>query len=348
MGLIETFYNKLHPAAPADVDPVLALDELEESIFPHEGAIDFSGAPGEIGQPGSPVHAPTIDRPLSAPQVGGRTQYLRCSVAQSFTALVPNTKQLVMQLTGQGRKADNTKYLLGQGGNGWTFANKRPDRLLVVSDLFPVGDPSGGGGDLVSCRLNTVGTNDTLAIGMCYGMIERVFVLDDGITVIPVEVLARGYFTQWQPLTWPNGGYFLSSLDGPGVNILAQFANQFAGALQVTVPLAATWRLKSVAGLLSTDPTAGNRFPFIRFNSAPFMLSPNASSGLLPSQASGFSFFPGANPTVLQAAFCTTPIPEDVRIGPLGLIQIDALNIAGGDEWEQVFYQYEEWLNFTG
>jgi hypothetical protein len=160
------------------------------------------------------------------------------------------------------------------------------------------------------------------------------------------QVLAFGYVTAKQPLTWPGprlqgfleGGGALRSITGttPGVGV----------EVSETVPTGARWELISFMATLVTSATVANRVPSLVLDDGanvfarPSILVNETASTTWPNNwGQGYT----AASTSLGGAVMS-PLPVNVRLPSGGRIRTITAALQAGDQWNAVQYLVREWI----
>lgn len=175
--------------------------------------------------------------------------------------------------------------------------------------------------------------------------VEIGFVRGTGVAGDVVDVLAKDYVAEAEPLAFP-GSPIRSSLEGPGAIRSITGADPAAGAeISTAVPTDARWRLTSIRALFTSDATVINRFPSLQLTNGTTVQSvyvngvaQAASLGLFHDFKNTSNQHSSRNGTVNHV----TDFPVLLAAGHV--LQTSTLNIQAGDDWGAPQLLVEEWL----
>jgi hypothetical protein len=180
--------------------------------------------------------------------------------------------------------------------------------------------------------------------GQCF--VQVLIVRGRGAAATPIAVVLQGYVTATKMLGWP-GSPIVDSTAGQG--FLRSVAGTTPGAgvdITETVPSGARWGPISFQALLVTSVTVASRTPILRvddgvniFGNVPVGVLIAASTTINNSWAQGVNRF-----TEIQANTEAAPMPTNIILLAASRIRTATVNLQAGDQWSQVQYLVQEWL----
>lgn len=226
-----------------------------------------------------------------------------------------------------------------------------PERGIIVNEatLSPTADRAVSRRDVrlsIGALLNlTVFVNQgTPHYGQTFVRVQ--LIRGDGAAAIVMGTIVQGYVTASQDIAWP-GSPVQSSIEGNG-NIRAIIGTTPGVGNQIaeTVPEGARWRLMSVYAVLTTDATVITRQAQLLFVSlgqqrffSPSPAGQTASSGFTYTWACGTPLA-----AVLKSGISLAGLPGDAWLCDGDEFRINATNMQPGDQWSNVTYVTQEWL----
>ncbi len=160
-----------------------------------------------------------------------------------------------------------------------------------------------------------------------------------------VDVLARDYVAEAEPLAFP-GGPIRSSLEGPGAVLSITGSDPAAGAeISDAVPTDARWRPRSFQATLVADVTVVNRFIYLIVGDGSTLLAQMVTAtAQTASQTKDYSFVLGwgaqerVRSTDIVAGMLDTILAAGHTIGTT------TISIQAGDNWSAPQLLVEEWI----
>ena len=155
-----------------------------------------------------------------------------------------------------------------------------------------------------------------------------------GATIV-LGVLLQGYVTGEQHLGWP-GSPIESSTQGEPLPRTIIGTNPAAGSeISETVPTGARWNVKGMRAQLTTDATAGNRFPEWQYvDGGTILVAAIPSTVQATGSTKEYVMFHGAAPAAAPLGQALVfAIPEVFWLPAGFIIRTVTSNFAAGDNW---------------
>lgn len=275
----------------------------------------YRGAAAALGRGGSPI--------ASSEWLFTGEDQLRIGVANSLTGVTVSVQGRFLPLG----KSSPEPFRF--------FVTPTSDRMMTEVD-FPIG---------VGYLLNVsaIVSSGAPLIGQTYIMLQ--IIRGFGAKVV-LGCLLGGYVTASQHLAYP-GSPIQSSIEGGGVIRSITGTAPAAGAEWVeTVPTGARWQLQYLRAALTTDGTAGARWPALEFASTladvVYMHTPLQ---LVAGQSRNFMWGIGMTyDTLVGTAGAFGALPVDHRLLAGFTIRSRGFSLAAGDQWTTPIYVVQEWL----
>lgn len=189
--------------------------------------------------------------------------------------------------------------------------------------------------------------------GRCFvqlSLIRGTGSLPGGVTLY--QQLISDYISRGHDASWP-AGEFNHSIDGPGFIRRVVGTTPAAGAEIVeTVPTGARWILRGLRAQLTASATVANRLPgFVVDDGTTIFYQSEAGTVTAAAASSFYNLLPGGSTastitTPVGTVIQSVPFPNPMELFAGWRIRTVTDNLQAGDQWSNVSYEVEEWIEF--